>query len=61
MNENSLSCPNHKVKLGLFVSKTGYTSKWRSDEEILEIVEFLGMKVETEIRKDEFCILHLTR
>lgn len=45
---------------GKFVSKTGYTSKWRSDDEIQEIKQYFGGTVLNEIWEEEFYILHTT-
>lgn len=44
---------------GLFVSKTGYVSKWRSDEEIEEIKKFFEGKILKEIWTKDYCILHM--
>lgn len=44
---------------GLFVSKTGYTSKWRSKKEIEEIKKFFNGNVIREISSNEWCVLHI--
>jgi SAM-dependent methyltransferase len=44
---------------GIFVSKTGYTSKWRSAEEIEKIKQFFQGQVVNEIRTNEFCVVHI--
>jgi hypothetical protein len=44
---------------GIFVSKTGYTSKWRSTEEIEEIKQFFQGKIVNEIWTNEFCVIHI--
>jgi len=43
---------------GLFVSKTGYTSKWWTLADIEEIRKYFGGKVIKEIKTPEFYILH---
>ncbi len=44
---------------GIFVSKTGYISKWRNKKEIEEIKKFFEGKILHEIWTDNFCILHI--
>lgn len=44
---------------GIFVSKTGYISKWRNKKEIEEIKKFFGGKILHEVWTDNFCILHI--
>jgi len=44
---------------GVFVSKTGYSSKWRSKEEIEEIKQFFQGDLVNEIWTNEFCVLHI--
>ncbi|MEC8339836.1 MAG: methyltransferase domain-containing protein [Nanoarchaeota archaeon] len=44
---------------GLFVSESGYTSKWRSREEIESIKEFFQGELVREISTKEFKILHI--
>jgi len=46
-------------KNGIFVSKTGYSSKWRSKEEIEEIKQFFQGQLVNETWTREFCILHI--
>lgn len=43
----------------IFVSKTGYISKWRNKKEIEEIKNFFEGKILHEIWTDNFCILHI--
>ncbi len=45
-------------EIGLFVSKTGYTSKWWTDEEIKELKSFFGGKLLQEIKKEQYWIFH---
>jgi SAM-dependent methyltransferase len=44
---------------GLFVSETGYTSKWRSKAEIESMIKTLEARVLHEIWSDQYCVLHL--
>ncbi len=44
---------------GIFVSQTGYKSKWRSKEEIEDIKEFFGGEVIEENWTDNWCVIHL--
>jgi len=44
---------------GQFVSKTGYSSKWRSKKEIQDIIDFFEGKVINEHWTDIFVVLHL--
>ncbi len=44
---------------GLFESDTGYTSKWRSKEEIDDLKKFFGGQVINEIWTDYYCTLHI--
>lgn len=43
---------------GIFVSHTGYRSKWRSKAEIEKIKDFFQGKLLNEVWTDQFCILH---
>lgn len=44
---------------GLFVSRAGYTSKWRSKREIEDLKDFLGGNVVNEVWTENFVVLHL--
>lgn len=44
---------------GLFVSTTGYTSKWWTDEEVDGFIEYFGGAVRREVREPEFVIMEL--
>lgn len=44
---------------GIFVSKTGYISKWRSRNEISDIIDFLDGSIKNEIWSDNWCVIHL--
>jgi len=44
---------------GMFVSKTGYTSKWRSRKEIEEIKEFFGGEIIREKSSNNWIVLHI--
>lgn len=44
---------------GLFVSTSGYTSKWWTDDEIGGLVEYFGGDVVREVREAEFVILEI--
>ena len=46
-------------KKGIFISKSGYTSKWRNRKEIEQIKQFFQGKSVNEIWTDEFCVLHI--
>lgn len=46
-------------KRGIFVSKTGYTSKWWSNKEIFEIKRFLGERLLNEKMEKEYWIFHI--
>lgn len=43
--------------LGEYVSKTGYTSKWRSDEEIQQIVDSVNGKIVKEKATNEYRVM----
>jgi hypothetical protein len=45
---------------GLFVSRTGYSSKWRSSSEISALVRRLGATITTQVWTPQTCVLHLT-
>jgi len=45
---------------GLFVSKTGYTSKWWTSAEIKEIKDFFGGKIMKEVLTPNFAIIHIS-
>lgn len=47
------------VSKGLFVSKTGYTSKWWNKKEIENIKKYFGDKVINEIWTKEYYIIHI--
>jgi hypothetical protein len=44
---------------GLFVSETGYTSKWWNSQEIKEIKDFFGGNVVKEVLTPNFAIIHI--
>lgn len=44
---------------GLFVSTTGYTSKWWTDDEVDGFIEHFGGEVLREVREPEFLIMEL--
>lgn len=46
-------------RAGLFVSKTGYTSKWRSRAEIEAMIQTLEASVLHQIWSEQYCVLHL--
>ncbi len=48
------------LEKGLFVSKTGYTSKWWTPAEIKEIKDFFGGKKMKEILTPNFAIIHIS-
>jgi ubiquinone/menaquinone biosynthesis C-methylase UbiE len=43
----------------IFVSKNGYSSKWRNNEEIEKIKQFFQGRLINEVWTNEFCILHI--
>ena len=45
---------------GLFVSKTGYTSKWWNSAEIEEIKDYFGGEVINEVKTPHFYIIHIS-
>lgn len=44
---------------GLFFSKTGYFSKWRSEQDIQNIIEILDCAVVNKVATREYCIIYL--
>jgi SAM-dependent methyltransferase len=46
-------------KRGIFVSKTGYTSKWWNSKEINKLKIFLGGEIVNEICTPQFCVIHI--
>lgn len=44
---------------GAFVTKTGYTSKWRNKSEITGILNFLEGSIQNEVWTDNWCVIHL--
>lgn len=46
-------------KKGLFVSKTGYTSKWRSKKEINKIINFFDGQVVNQVWTENWCVIHI--
>ncbi len=45
---------------GIFVSNTGYKSKWFNDNEIKKIIEYFELPLVNEYWDETFCILHLS-
>jgi len=48
------------LEKGLFVSKTGYASKWWTSAEIKEIKDFFGGKIMKEVLTPNFAIIHIS-
>jgi hypothetical protein len=44
---------------GQFVSTTGYTSKWWTDDEVDGLVEYFGGRVVREVREPEYVMVEL--
>ncbi len=47
-------------KRGIFISKTGYESKWCNSAEIKGIKKYFGGKLINEIKTPYFCIIHIS-
>ena len=44
---------------GLFVSTTGYTSKWWTDAEVDGFIEYFGGDIVREVREPEFVLVEI--
>lgn len=44
---------------GLYATDTGFTSRWHSEDSFSEVVEMLGMRVQTKLNEDYFFVGHL--